>query len=298
MIAFASAITKPDVYDRVARVGIDRVREPDSTVIEMPATGTVFETYNAILERVAALEDLEALVLVHQDTEIVTPAFCDRVREALTDPGVGVVGCVGAVDVRSIAWWEGSVTCASFVHRHEDAGGGDLPGFSWDWEVAPPYARLGEVDTVDGFLLVLSPWTVGAVRFDESLGRLHGYDVDLCLQVRSAGRKVVTADFKAIHVHPLRPIDDLPSWIEAHIRLAEKWDGRIPGFGTAAGTWKQRALRAEAETDATRALDVSARREAQAHVRALERELMEAHTSVSWRLASALGLARRRRVAQ
>ena len=29
------------------------------------------------------------------------------------------------------------------------------------------------------------------VRFDESLGALHGYDFDFCLQVREAGRKVV-----------------------------------------------------------------------------------------------------------
>ena len=32
---------------------------------------------------------------------------------------------------------------------------------------SPPYAQVGEVDTLDGFLLVLSPWTVRNVRFDE-----------------------------------------------------------------------------------------------------------------------------------
>ena len=45
------------------------------------------------------------------------PDFCAKVREALRDPDVGVVGCVGAIGVRSIAWWEGSVALASFVHR-------------------------------------------------------------------------------------------------------------------------------------------------------------------------------------
>ena len=52
----------------------------------------------------------------------------------------------------------------------------------------PAYARTGEVDTVDGFVLVLSPWAVRNLRFDESLGQLHGYDFDFCLQVARGGQ--------------------------------------------------------------------------------------------------------------
>ena len=64
------------------------------------------------------------------------------------------------------------MTLASFVNRYEEHGGGDLHSFSWAWDDAPPYARTGEVDTLDGFLLVLSPWAVRTLRFDESLGRV------------------------------------------------------------------------------------------------------------------------------
>ena len=90
---------------------------------------------------------------------------------AWPDPGVGLVGCVGAVGVRSIAWWEASVTCASFINRYDEHGGGDLPSFSWAWSDAPAYARVGEVETLDGFVLVLSPWVVRNIRFDERAGR-------------------------------------------------------------------------------------------------------------------------------
>ena len=142
-------------------------------------------------------------MLVHQDAEIVDADFCQKIRAGARRPGCGVVGCVGAIGVRSIAWWEGSVTWASFIHRYGEHGGGDLPAFSWNEEEMPPYARTGEVDTVDGFLIALSPWVVRNLRFDESLGQLHGYDFDFCLQVREAGKKVVTADFRAIHNHNL-----------------------------------------------------------------------------------------------
>jgi len=288
MIAFGSAITKPEVYRSCAEVGIRRAAEPDSVIFDLPSVGSIFQSYNALLDEAAKHENLEALVLVHQDAEIVDVDFCRTVRQALSDPDVGVVGCVGAIDVRTIAWWEGSVALASFLHRYDEHGGGDLTAFSWAWNEAPPYARTGEVDTLDGFLLVLSPWTVRNIRFDESLGLLHGYDFDFCLQVREAGRKVMTADFRAIHSHSLHPFTDPEHWIEAHIKVAEKWDGRMPGVGTAAGSWEERALRAEAERDAARVLSYSDALLLAARVAELEAVLAETTESISWRMTAPL----------
>ncbi len=288
MIAFAAAVTKPEQHARCAVPGMRRSAEPDSVFLDGPATGTIFESYNAILDRAAALDGLEALVLVHQDAELDTPGFPEVIREALADPDVGVVGCVGAVGVRSIAWWEASVTLSSFTNRFDEHGGGDLPAFSWTWDDAPPYARTGEVETLDGFVLVLSPWVVQNVRFDASLGGFHGYDLDFCLQVREAGRKVVTADFRAVHHRPLQMVPDLDEWELAHARVAEKWEGRMPHVGWAPGSWRERALRAEAEAEAAKVV---------AHWRALELEVKvaqlraaidEATNSVGWKLTAPL----------
>jgi hypothetical protein len=291
MIAFGASITRLDVYRACAEPGIRRAAEADSVVYDLPSIGSIFRSYNALLDRAAAQEDLEALVLVHQDAEIMSPDLCATIRAALADPDVGVIGCVGAIGVRSIAWWEASVTLASFINRYEEHGGGDLHSFSWDWEEAPPYARAGEVETLDGFVLVFSPWAVRSLRFDESLGAFHGYDLDYCLQVREAGRKVVTADFRAIHHRPLEMLPEPHEWIDAHIRVAEKWDGRMPGIGQAHGTWRERALRAEAERDAARTVA----RATEARIAMLERSLVETRTSISWRLTAPLRLFRARR---
>src|SRR5436305_2905495 len=101
MIAFGSSITKPDVYAQCAELGISRVAERDSEVFAMPSVGSIFASYNALLDHFSSRAELEALVLVHQDAEIVDADFCAIARRAIQDPDVGVVGCVGAVGVRS-----------------------------------------------------------------------------------------------------------------------------------------------------------------------------------------------------
>ena len=203
MIAFGCSITEPGLYERHAKPGIELAAETDSELLPIQASGSIFRSYNLILEKAAAFEDLEALVLVHQDAEILDPDFCAKLREALGDPQVGVVGCVGATGVRGIAWWEGSVSWGASAYRYGEAGGGALgasepPSGPWNGEAGswlpwrgdelPARAGTVEVETVHGFVMALSPWAVRNVRFDESLGALDGYDFDFCLQVRAAGR--------------------------------------------------------------------------------------------------------------
>jgi hypothetical protein len=181
------------------------------------------------------------------------------------------------------------VTWASFSHRYGELEGEEFPSLSWNGDDLPPYARTGEVDTVDGFVLGLSPWTVQNVRFDESLGQLlHGYDFDFCLQVRAAGRKVVTEDFKVVHHHSLELADDLEHWVEAHMTVGEKWDGRMPNVGVAGGDWKQRTRRAEAEAAGARAQALSTQLRIDAHERQHERQVKELTGSISWRITAPL----------
>ncbi len=289
MIAFGSSVTAPDVYERCAGRGFRLAREPDSRLIAQPAAGSIFRSYNLILDQAAACDDLEALVLAHQDVEIVDPYFCQKVRRAFSDRDVGVVGCVGAIGVRSIAWWEGAVTWASFVHRYPELGGGQFPSLTWDSDDTPPYARKGQADTVDGLLMVLSPWVVRNIRFDESLDlALHGYDFDLCLQVRAAGRKVMTEALMVIHHHSLALVDDPEPYVDAHMKLADKWDGRFPNVGIAAGDWKLRTRRAEADAAATRTQARSWQLQIDARVEQHERALRDVTGSTSLRVTAPL----------
>ena len=254
MIVFGTAVTDPETYDRCAAPGIERAAEPDSVVLAHQTAGSLFRNYNLLLDMAAEHEDMEALVLVHQDAELDDLDFAAKVRDALRDPEVAIIGCVGAVGVRSIAWWQGAVTWASVTHRYQEYGGGDTEAAGWDPEKVPSYAEPGEVDSIDGVVMVLSPWAVRELRFDESLGNLHGYDFDICMQARAAGKKVMTVDFRVIHHHSLELISDPETWTLAYIRLVEKWNGQLPDTGADP---EQRALRAEAEAACARGISVS-----------------------------------------
>jgi hypothetical protein len=292
MIVYACAVTDPDVFQRAAKAGIDRLlaTDPESELIVFASVGSIFRNYNLICREVRDREDLEALVLVHQDAEIVDPEAPAKIKAALADPDVGLVGCAGALDVRSIAWWEGSITWASFTHRYQELGGGEIPAFAWLTETLPPFAHTGEVDSIDGFVMALSPWAVRELRFDESLGRQHGYDFDYCMQVRSAGKKVVTADLQVVHHHSLRLIEDVESWIQAHIALSEKWDAELPHNGSRDGDWERRARRAEAEASAARLMGGLEELLRVAHWK----ELDKVTNSLSWRITAPLRRLRHR----
>jgi hypothetical protein len=283
MIAFGSVIADAEAYRRFAAPGVRRAAEADSAVHVLMAVGNVCRGYNLLLDVAAEHDDLEALVIVDGRAEIADDGFCAKVREALRDPQVALAGPVGARGVETIAWWQGEVSSAPVLHRYYEFGGGETVGYRW----ATPRAPLGDVDALYGFLLVLSPWAVRTLRFDELLSTGHGFDVDLCLQARAAGRRVVTADLRAVHHRSLELEENLEAWLEGHVDLAEKWDGRWPGHAGEVD-WKRRARRAEAEREAARTVAYSSANRLDAEILALERELEAMTGSPSWRLTAPL----------
>lgn len=286
MIAFGCAITDEEMYRDFALEGIQLVAEPDTQILAYVSVGSIFRNYNLLLDQAKKRGGFEALILVHQDAEITDVNFLAKVRESLSDPEVAIVGCAGAVDVRNIAWWEGSVRWASYTHRFEELGGGEIPALSWVPEHIPVYAELGEVDSIDGFVMAFSPWAIENLRFDESIGGgLHGYDFDISMQARTAGKKVVVADLKVIHHHSLQVISDESGWIAAHMKLTEKWHDHLP---VTTDDWRLRARRAEAELSASIVARTSAGLIRDLSVKALEREIDGYTSSFSWRVTAPL----------
>jgi hypothetical protein len=131
------------------------------------------------------------------------------------------------------------------------------------------------------------------LRFDEQLVLGHGYDVDLCLQARASGRKVVTADLSVREHRSLDIVSDMEMWVESHIAMARKWPG-VLGHGNGEESQRSedaarlRARRAEAEKECARAVAYFKRLGYDARIEALERSLKEATSTPAWRLTEPL----------
>jgi hypothetical protein len=279
MIAFGVAISEAEAFRRYTQPGIELAREPDSAVLAFAAVDSVARSNNLILEAAAREPGLEALVLLHPHAEITHRDFCAKVRYALADPDVAVIGAAGARSA-SIAWWDGEITAGHVVHAYTDYGGGELPAFSWGTRHAPP----AEVDAVDPWVLVLSRWAVENLRFDEELVLGHGAEIDVCWAARAAGKKVAVADLSVREHRTVALVADLDLWVEAHIAVARKWRGAE----RTEDDWCARARRGEAEREAERALAYFERLGYDARIEALERELQDAMTTLSWRLTQPL----------
>lgn len=298
MIAFGCSVSEPEPYIRYAGPGLRLAAEPDSELLVFAAMDSITRSYNLLLDVAGRRDDLEALVIVHPFAEIADRELAAKVRSALRDPDVAVVGCAGATGVRSIAWWEGAVSRGEVTSVYTDCGGGRFPAFSW----SDPGPAPAEVEAVDGFLLALSPWAVRNLRFDERLLHGHGYDVDLCLQARAAGRKVLAADLHVLEHRSLDIVSDPELWVESHIAVARKWGQRLTGQAAtedgaepcagdrcpAEDPARRRARRAEAERECARAVAYFRQLGYEARTEVLERSLREVTSTPAWRLTEPL----------
>jgi GT2 family glycosyltransferase len=208
MIAFGTAVSHDETYERVALPGIRRAAEPDCHVLVRTGHDSIQRPYNEMLDEAAGLPDLEALVLLHQDFELTDDSLPARIRRVMRDPRVGLIGSLGGRTSRLHCWTEpdqlsGTAMAPGVETRHSTG--------------------THEVDAVDGSLLVIAPWVVRSVRFAESLApNFHGYDVDFSFRVRAVAGKVVCDDIPYFHHMSLRTDHDAIRL--AGIDLARMWD--------------------------------------------------------------------------
>jgi len=212
MIVFATAVSDSAVYEGVALRGIRRVAESDSRVLTRVGHDTIQRPYNEMMDEAAALPDLEALVLLHQDLELLDDSLPRRLRRAFRDPRVGLLGVLGG-RLSKLHCWLSPDRAFGFA-----IGPNPRP-------LADPRISVGphEVDGVDGALIAAAPWVVRSVRFDEQgAGRFHGYDIDLGLRVKARGGTLICEDVPCRHHTVLK--GDFDAQRDAGVELARKWD--------------------------------------------------------------------------
>jgi GT2 family glycosyltransferase len=146
------------------------------TVARSESNGNVI----AALNRAWRLTDTEFVCLIHNDTEMVEPAWLSRLLAALGEPGAGLAGLYGAKRLRA----SGRLVGRTVVHSLLPS-----PTVRAPWE---------DVAFVDAVCLCISRGLLDSMGgLDEGYGFYHGIDRDLSLAVADRGRRclIVHAPF-------------------------------------------------------------------------------------------------------
>jgi hypothetical protein len=192
-------------YVQFARPALDRMNALART-IESRNNSSIFQAYNAILDQVSWREDAEALVLLHEDTELCDPRFEDKVRALLCDSTIGLIGCIGARQVQSLEWWR----YEPFGKAEETRG------------VIHHTGGTHDVDMVDGLLMIVARPAL-RLRFDAATYHgFHGYDADFAFTVRAAGLRVVVTGIELVH-HTKTGYGDRGAFDAANAAFVRKW---------------------------------------------------------------------------
>ena len=199
-------------YACVTEPAIRAVMKDGDLVLRRSGDGGIASTYNDFLREARAHPDCEAVVLLHDDVQILDPNFRSKVLAGVSEDGAGVIGAIGARGLRSAEWW----TARHRVGRvHESRQHIEFEGVR------------GDVDVVDGLMLVLAPAAFSVLDFDERVApQFHGYDVDYCLQARAAGLRVSVVPIDLLH-RTKGGFGDKAAFDRTADSLAAKWPSFI-----------------------------------------------------------------------
>lgn len=184
------------------------VRTHGQPVMALSGQSSIAKAYNVILDAYRG-QDVEAVILVHDDLEILDP-LAEKKFLAAMDDDVALVGVAGGGP--SLRWWDRS----PIGHQMTDSGMIDFG------------QRVGDVDMLEGSVIAFSPWAVENLRIDERYTDFRsGWD-DVCLTARAAGKRVVVADVDTHHHSTVGFISPEVEarFVESERLFAEKWGAR------------------------------------------------------------------------
>ena len=208
MFAYGVCVGRAAKYRAYAKPSLKKFAA-GSPVLVRRHQSSIFEAYNSILDEARELPDLEGVVLLHEDVEL-RGRVDEVLRRELADETVAVVGAIGGRGVNGVRWVRSDETFGYAPDSYwgeNDHGRGDH-----------------DVDIVDGLFLALSPWAAANLRFDEAtFSGFHGYDADICMQARAAGRRVRVAELPLFH-HTKGGFGDVAEHRRVDDRFRKKWD--------------------------------------------------------------------------
>lgn len=205
---------------------------------------SIFSAYNKGIE----LSRFPFLCFVHDDVEFMTPNWGEKLLDHLQHlPNVGLVGVAGGKAVLKVPYdWSSYYPMCNIIHS-----GFDKDNKLVDVPKRIPKDQLEKSDTcvvLDGVFLAAQREIFKRIRFDESVGGFHCYDLDICIQATNAGYQnsvIFDVDLR----HYSRGCFN-EKYIEAILCFYKKWYNLLPIIDSSLRTefTENKLLKAEKRT--------------------------------------------------
>ena len=252
MIAFACAVREPDAYRDHAGPGIERAAEPDSEVHAFAAVGLGLPRATTS----SSTRPRDTTTSRRSCSSTRTPRsptrdFCAKVRARAGRPGRRARRAAPARPASRAP--PGGRASVSAGPGHPSLPASTAAASSTRSRGRAPRRRRPRSTRSAASCSCSRRGRRASLRFDEGLASAPASTSTSALQARAGGAEG----------RHRRPAGDPPPPAQArrgastrgsraHIELAEKWDGRLPGAPPRPADWKERARLAEAERDAAR----------------------------------------------
>lgn len=178
MIGYGCVSANPDKLARNVLPWVAKRGRPLMAVFGAPSMSA---GCNRVLDAYDGM-GLDALILLHDDLKILDPEAEEKFLAAFDDD-VALVGVAGGKGRTSLYWWESE----KVGHQYTDSG---LLDFG---------PRAGDVAILEGSIMVLTPWAIEHLRFDERYPDFRsGYD-DVCVTALEKGMRNVVVDVATAH---------------------------------------------------------------------------------------------------
>lgn len=182
---------------------------------------TIFTAYNEGVRRAQG----DILCFMHEDIVFRSQDWGKVVSKAFEDKTIGCVGVIGSwfLPNKPASWWLCHADVGTVIQGYCDKKG----KHSSFVDGVKPAKPITDVVVVDGCWFCIPKAMFKDIRFDEqTYNSFHCYDIDICMQVLKARKRVVVQSGIEIEHTSLGNV--LTTYYEQLGRFYDKWKDELP----------------------------------------------------------------------
>lgn len=179
---------------------------------------SIFSAYNEGIRRAKG----NNLCFMHDDITFHTKDWGIMVEGQLINSDIGCIGTIGAYVMGDFAYWDFMQPYVTGMVRSDEKG---LTGHNCN--LYYDETQTNEVAVVDGMWFCIPKALFGEICFDDkSFTNFHWYDMDICMQILTKGKKIIVNRDIVIY-HYCHPQYNLSFLTNMKI-FKTKWQDRLP----------------------------------------------------------------------